>query len=69
MSKHECVVCEGTGCKTMGDVISGDVIYSVQSCDECNGNGIVDWCQCHAYCACECMGGAWDDMICNCWEA
>lgn len=38
-------------------------------CTVCNGTGEVeDGCYCHAYCSCECICGAWDDVGCNCWE-
>lgn len=41
----------------------------VTPCWYCNGTGEVeDGCCCAAHCSCECICGAWDDYVCDCWE-
>lgn len=59
--KHECVCCHGTGYQA----------YKFPDppimCDECNGNGELEECQCCAYEPSECICGAWDDIDLNKW--
>ncbi len=53
--EHICICCEGLGHHDNGDI-----------CNDCDGKGITGVCNCHAFCSCECVCGAWDDISCHC---
>lgn len=69
-----CFYCHGdklieVGFQHESDPLTKDYIVSgiVEPCYMCNGSGEVEeGCYCHAYCSCECICGAWDDVECTC---
>lgn len=53
---HTCVLCNGTG------------VHNNKPCEECEGKGELEECQCNAYEWSECMCGAWDDEFYSDWD-